>query len=401
MYLLHPHVKKNTLSYLEMNQVKIYTDTITFETLKDLYNPELLTVPQIKETGNDEPSFLSDDVKSVILLSTSGTTSTSPKFVRIPFHNMFLKSCMIASHLRINKNNVSLLISPLCFVQSIWALIIHLIHGAHVHFSPFLPKQFDYLLSQNHITTFITTPSVVRGVIDSCTSSHQLRLLSIGGDYMDDNLLKKLNSKWPDVSYANVYGATETCAADTILDPSPFGEINESFYTVGKPTEYSRIFILSDSGKQLPPNQEGNICIQSPFLIDHYDNNNVPIRGENGYFLTYDIGYLDEKGFLHYCGRSNSIIVCNGEKISACEIENQLYKIEGVHQAVVIGKPHSLYGEIPVAFLVADDSVNQETIYSFLANKVERFKIPKEIVFTNELKRTNSGKLIRNYLAYE
>lgn len=403
VYLLHPNVNKKTLSYLQQRKVRIYTDIITYDHLKNVYNEDYLC-KQINIDDNmmeSDNNTFSKDIMSMLILSTSGTTSASPKFVSIPFHNFYLKSKMIAEHLEIKMDDINLSFSPFCFVQSIWALLIHLLNGAAVFFSSFKPNQFDQLLKEKNISTLITTPSVIRGIIDNSISNYQLRLLSIGGDYMDEQLLRNLQFKWPSVKYANIYGATETCAADTILDPKPLHDLDESFFTVGCPSDYSRVFITSDAGEILPPLSKGNICIQSPFIIDHYVNTDASVRCLNGYFPTYDIGYLDMDGRLHYCGRSSSIIVYNGEKISAIEVEDLLYNIDGIKEVVVVGKSHDLCGQIPVAFIVSTSVIPLEEMQKYLISQIEEYKIPKEFYFVDELIRTESGKIVRTYNAYQ
>ena len=401
VYLLHPNIRSNTLEFLEKRHVMIYTDDVTYLNIKELYPDDCLYRTEPTSVNSDRVSKNSKDFMANIILTTSGTTSTRAKFVSIPFNNIMLKSEMIADYFAITNTDKTLLISPLCFVQSVWAMLIHLVRGGNVYFDTFKPRYFNEILRENKITTLITTPSVIRGIIKENQSSYFLRLLSIGGDFMDKKLLEELKEKWPDVSYANVYGATETCAGDAIFIPRKFCKMDPTFLSLGKPTRYSRIFITDECDNLLEPGQEGIICIQSPFLIDHYYQTDTLIRNEKGYFKTYDIGYIDREGFLFYRGRASSIIVYNGEKISSYEIENLIYQIEGVKENVVIGEKHEVYGQIPVAYIVADERINEDVVRNFLRSRLEKYKVPRKIVFRYHLIYTNSGKLIRKESVYE
>ena len=288
VFLLNPSSKSDSLKYLEENHIPVYTDEASKKNIIGMYVSELLldTFHDYDSISKEEVEMnFSADMKANIILSTSGTTSETVKYVKIPVNNMILKSHMISEYLNIREDDVNFFISPLCFVQTIWTSFIHLFKGASLFFSEFVPKRFDEMLKDYGITTIVTVPAVIRGIIDNNMSSYSLRLVSIGGDYMDEKLLKKLKEKWPKVLYANVYGATETCAADTILSPREFGNLDESYYTLGSTTCFSKVFITNSSGEVIRRNEIGNICIQSPFLIDKYLNVKKEIRNANGYFV--------------------------------------------------------------------------------------------------------------------
>ena len=404
-YLLHPNVSRNTLETLEKNKVSIYVDSKNENRIRQIYDNEMIVlVPSVDNQTIPEfevKEWRTKEFTAKIILTTSGTTSERAKFVSIPFQNIMLKSIMIAELFKIQESDKTLMISPLCFVQAFWTMLIHMLKGGNVFFDAFQPKEFDTLLKREKITTFITTPAVIRGVIKNNEAPYALRLLSIGGDYMDKELLELLHKKWPDVAYANVYGATETCAADVVFIPRKFKEMDETFYSLGKASQYSRVFVVDENDHVLPENREGVLCIQSPFLIENYYHTTDLIRNEKGYFKTYDIGYVDEKGYVYYKGRASSIIVYNGEKISSYEIENLLYQLQGVREAIVIGKKHEIYGQIPIAYIVKNGNLTEEMVREYLEQRLEKYKLPREIRFVEKLQRTNSGKLLRRESAYE
>lgn len=404
VYFLHPNSSKRILDVVKEDHVIFLCDEIGKEKLISIFGvkeADILLKADIVECTTADKRFTSKLNLSHVILTTSGTTSIKPKFVCQPFHNILLKSKMLMEQLGIKENDVNLLISPLCFIQSIWTLTIHMIRGAKVCVKAFEPHKMEEDLQRYHITTLITTPSVIRGTINEIQNTYQLRLISIGGDYMDNATLEQLKLKWPEVCYANVYGTTESAAADVVFEPRKFGLKDKSFESIGKESWYSSVFIMREDKSIAAPYEQGMICIESPMVQNNYYHSDIQIKETNGLYVTYDVGYKDENGAIYYCGRNTNIIVTNGQKISACEVEKILYEIDGIDEVVVLGKNHSIYGQVPYCFLVAKPSVTEEYIRSYLENRVEKYMIPRKFVFVEALKKTISDKIIRNAEVYE
>lgn len=405
IYIIHSRSAIEIIENLVDLGVTFVVDQVTKGKLVSVIKKELIKIICYEDIGDfkvgyDISKYKSKDGLAHIIIKTSGTTSMNVKFVQQPFNNLRIKSNMLLKLLKIKENDINLLLSPLCFIQSLWTLLIHLMRGATICVLPFKPHTMSYMFETYGITTLVTTPSIIRGAIEETKNPHKLRLLSIGGDYMEKGLIDKLEQYWPNVCYANVYGTTEGAAADVVFEPTPFKDNSEKMLSIGKESWYSRVFILREDGTIADDNEEGIICVESPMFQTYYYKSDIRMRTEQGYYKTYDIGYKDQDGYIYYRGRSAQIIVCNGEKISACEIEKIVYEIKGVKEVVVMGVGHNIYGQIPICYVVVDEGatneqVTEEKIHSYLAERVEEYKIPRRIEFVPTLKKTISDKIVR------
>ncbi|MGE5473929.1 MAG: class I adenylate-forming enzyme family protein [Ignavibacteriales bacterium] len=328
------------------------------------------------------------------IFMTSGTTGGKPKFARLPIDFIDLKLQVIDYNIKLNEEDVNLLVTPLCFIQSLWVTLLHLYKKCTVVFNSFSVNDTASILKGNKITTFSSTPSIIRGLMPHL-EKYDLRLLIVGGDYIDSQTITQLAEVFPNTLYTNVYGCTETSAADIILNPIKIFEKRNELYSIGKPTNISSIKILAGN-REAGIGQEGEILIKSPCVIESYIGESSKILDNEGYFHTGDIAYRDNNGFIFYKGREKDIIVYNGIKISPVEIESFILKSGYAKEAVVVGKKHGIYGQVIKTVIVpADNSVTKEKINDFLKGYLESYKIPREVEFVESISKTQSGKVKR------
>ena len=121
---------------------------------------------------------------------------------------------------------------------------------------------------------------------------------------------------------------------------------------------------------------------------------------EDGFFITGDLGQLDEAGYVQIVGRSKDLIISGGYNIYPKEIELLLDEQEGVLESAVIGVPHPDFGEGVVGVLVAKPGVTLDTeaISTAIHSKIARFKQPKQLFVLPELPRNTMGKVQKNVL---
>jgi acyl-coenzyme A synthetase/AMP-(fatty) acid ligase len=114
---------------------------------------------------------------------------------------------------------------------------------------------------------------------------------------------------------------------------------------------------------------------------------------------TGDLFRMDEEGFFYFVARKDDVIKSRGEKVSPKEVENVLYKIEGVHEVAVIGVADALLGQAIKAFIVKNDpSLTETDVLRFCRHHLEDFMIPKIVQFVDELPKTSSGKIKKTEL---
>ena len=137
---------------------------------------------------------------------------------------------------------------------------------------------------------------------------------------------------------------------------------------------------------------------RSPELTAHMLKDG-PVPGER-MLCTHDFFTVDEEGFLYFVGRTDDIIKTRGEKVSPIEVENALYAIDGVSEAAVIGVPDEVLGEAIRAYVVLEEGVEltEQEIVAVCRTKLESFMVPREVVFLDDLPKTDTGKVRKKSL---
>ncbi|MEM9498373.1 MAG: malonyl-CoA synthase [Pseudomonadota bacterium] len=157
------------------------------------------------------------------------------------------------------------------------------------------------------------------------------------------------------------------------------------------------------TGSHLPQGQIGQIEVRGPNVFQGYwkmpEKTAAELR-DNGFFVTGDLGKIDEDGYVHIVGRDKDLIISGGYNIYPKEIELLLDAQNGVLESAVIGVPHADFGETVVALVVAEASVrpNLDEIASVLRGTLARFKHPQKILLVDELPRNAMGKVQKNVL---
>ena len=159
----------------------------------------------------------------------------------------------------------------------------------------------------------------------------------------------------------------------------------------------------ADSGKQLPDGEIGMIEVKGPNVFAGYwqmpDKTKEEFR-EDGFFITGDLGKIDQDGYVHIVGRGKDLIISGGYNIYPKEIELLLDEQDGVLESAVIGVPHPDFGEGVVGVIVPEkgQAPSEDAIMASIKDRVARFKQPKKIYILDELPRNTMGKVQKNVL---
>ncbi|MFX1254843.1 MAG: long-chain fatty acid--CoA ligase [Promethearchaeota archaeon] len=215
------------------------------------------------------------------------------------------------------------------------------------------------------------------------------------------------------VSGANLvegYGLTETSPVATgnplVAAPGLDAPLKKEG-SIGIPFPDTDIKIVDvDTGeKELPLGEEGEIAIKGPQVMKGYwqqpEETKLVMRAD--YFLTGDIGKMDEDGYIFITDRKKDMLNLSGFKAYPREIEEVLYEHPAVALAAVIGVPDERHGEAVKAFIVLkeDETATKEDIIKFCEGKLTKYKIPREVEFREELPLTDVGKVLRRVLKEE
>lgn len=200
------------------------------------------------------------------------------------------------------------------------------------------------------------------------------------------------------------YGLTETSPVTHVNPFTPGGKRPGSIGFPIPDTD-ARIFDLSDNNKELPVGEEneGEIGIKGPQVMLGYWNKPEETKNtfnQTGYFLTGDVGYVDEDGYFWITGRKKNMIDVSGLKVYPREVEEQIIEHPAVQEVAVIGAPHKIKGEEVIAFIVLkdDETASEEEIIEFCKGRIARFKIPRKVAFIDELPKSAIGKVLHREL---
>jgi acyl-CoA synthetase (AMP-forming)/AMP-acid ligase II len=226
-----------------------------------------------------------------------------------------------------------------------------------------------------------------------------LRLIIDGGEKMPLPLIQRLGAAFPGARFADAYGLTETVSGDTFLDRT---HTLSKLGSVGKPVVHLELKVVDDEGREVGPNEPGEIVLRGPKVFAGYWRNPEATAAaiRDGWFHTGDVGRLDEDGYLFILDRKKDLIISGGENIASPEVERVLYEHPAVLECAVVGRPDDRWGEVPVAFVVLKPgrSVEAAELLAHCAGQLARFKVPKDVRFLGELPRNPSGKVLKRVL---
>jgi malonyl-CoA/methylmalonyl-CoA synthetase len=175
--------------------------------------------------------------------------------------------------------------------------------------------------------------------------------------------------------------------------------------SVGKPLPGVTIRIANAEGHACAVDEIGGIEVRGPNVFKGYWRMPEKTAEEftaDGYFRTGDVGRLDANGYLWIVGRSKDLIISGGYNVYPKEVEAVIDDLDGVLESAVIGVPHADFGEAVFAVVVpeagAGDAVAEAAIIASLKEKIANFKVPKRVVFVDELPRNTMGKVQKNVL---
>ena len=177
--------------------------------------------------------------------------------------------------------------------------------------------------------------------------------------------------------------------------------------TVGFPLPDVSIRVTDpETGAELPEGEIGTVEVSGPNVFAGYwrmpEKTEAEIRPD-GFFITGDLGRVDERGYLHIVGRGKDLIISGGFNVYPKEIETELDGLPGVVESAVIGVPHPDFGEGVTAVVVParDVAPDEAAILAGLEGRLAKFKLPKRVLFVDDLPRNAMGKVQKNVLRQE
>ena len=161
-----------------------------------------------------------------------------------------------------------------------------------------------------------------------------------------------------------------------------------------------------ESGAELEEGEVGMIEVRGPNVFKGYwrmpEKTAAEIRSD-GFFITGDLGKVDERGYVHIVGRGKDLIITGGFNVYPKEVETEIDLIPGVAESAVIGVPHPDLGEGVTAVVVLGEGATlaEPAVLDALGSRLAKFKLPKRVIFVDDLPRNAMGKVQKNVLREE
>ena len=270
-------------------------------------------------------------------------------------------------------------------------------HGAMVTIhSRFAPETTLATFERDRPTLTVLVPATIQAVTDhpawATTDLSSLKAVSTGSTIVPPHLMERFVARG--VPVLQVYGSTETCpiAVYTRLG----GDLSRDGST-GLPGLCCEAAIIDDDGKELPPGMPGEIAVRGPNVFSEYWRNAEATREalNDGWYRSGDIGRRDTDGYFWVHDRKKNLIISGGENIYPAEVERVLLEHPDIAECGVIGRSDARWDEVPIAYVIRrkDCSVEAEALQAHIQLQLARFKVPREIIFVEDLPRTALGKV--------
>jgi oxalate---CoA ligase len=340
-----------------------------------------------------------------MVLHTSGTTSR-PKIVPLSVGNLCASAQNICNTLQLTAKDIGLNIMPLFHIHGLIAgVLAPLSAGSQVFCTPgFNALKFFTWMDEAKPTWYTAVPTMHQAIVGRAKGNadviarNPLRFLRSSSSSMPPQVIKELEEIFKS-PLIEAYGMTE---ATHQMASNPLPPLARKPGTVGLPAG-PEVQIMGEDGTLLGANEIGEIVIKGPNVTAGYENNpKANAEGFlNGWFRTGDQGTKDSDGYISITGRLKEIINRGGEKVSPREVDEILMDHPAVAQVVCFGMPHPKLGEEVAAVVVLKEgaAATDRELQDFVAKRAADYKVPKKILFMDEIPKGATGKLQRIGLA--
>ncbi len=332
------------------------------------------------------------------LLYTSGTTGR-PKGVMVPHRMVVWNGYNTVVCWQLREDDVSPIFTPLCHAGALGAFLVPLftIGGTIVLHRGFEPSEVWRAIEREGCTVVLGVPSIWQRLLEApefaTADLARVRWLISGGAPLPLRLAEAYAARG--VPLKQGYGLTEVgvnCFAMTVE------ESVRKRGAIGKPLMHTQARLVDETGRDVPLGEVGELLLRGPHVSSGYWRNpeaTAAALDAAGFFHTGDLARCDPEGFYSIAGRKKDMFISGGLNVYPAEVEAELLLHPGVREAAVVGVPDDAWGEVGVAFVVAEawSPPTPEALRGFLAERLAKYKLPTRFIYIGELPRTPYGKV--------
>ncbi|MGW0021109.1 acyl-CoA synthetase [Rhodococcus sp. NPDC003382] len=334
------------------------------------------------------------------VLLTSGTTGTpkgAPRGRTSPF-----TSAQFLDRVPLRRGQRMLMAAPAFHGTGVSQMAMALALGQTVIMARrFDPLETLRLIEGERANVLVVVPTMLQRILDlgigkiAEFDTSSLKIIFAAGSALSPDLCRRTREAFGDVLH-NLYGSTE-CAVATVATPE---DLRRAPGTAGRPPVSCRVEILDDAGNPVTePGVSGRIFAASGLSFEGYTDGRDKER-IRGLLSTGDVGHWDADGYLFVDGRDDDMIISGGENVYPLEVENLLVERDDVLDAAVVGVEDPEFGARLRAFVVPTPTAarDPEEIKAYVKANLARYKVPRDVIFLEELPRNTTGKLLRRVL---
>ena len=266
-----------------------------------------------------------------------------------------------------------------------------------------VPETVLACIERHRITSFFAPPTVWISLLRSPAFERHdlssLRKCYYGASIMPVAILQEMQQRLPAARFWNIYGQTEIAPTATVLAPED--QIRKAG-SAGRPVLNVETIIVDDACSEVPRGEVGEIVHRSPQLLTGYfrDEAKTAEAFAGGWFHSGDLGVMDEEGYITVVDRKKDMIKTGGENVASREVEETIYRLAAVSEVAVVALSDPRWVEAVTAVVVVKDgeALDEATVIAHCKEHLAHFKCPKRVIFSDNLPRNPSGKILKRNL---
>jgi acyl-CoA synthetase (AMP-forming)/AMP-acid ligase II len=353
-----------------------------------------------------------DEDKIAHLYYTSGTTGR-PKGVILTHRNNCVHSVNAVEEIQLTRKDNWLHVSPMYHLADAWsAWAITMIGGTHLFVPQFSVEEVLRTIERDKATVTNFIPVMLTRIVNHPNAASidldSFRLVMSGGAPISTEVIRKVIETF-DCDYIQTYGLTETSPYLTMsilsdhLRELPFEERLEYLATAGRPFKGVHLKVVREDGSEVEPDNKevGEIIAKGETITPGYWElpEETEMRIVDGWLHTRDLATVNSEGYVTIVDRMDDMIITGGENVYSIEVENVLNCHPDVSGAAVIGIEDEEWGERIVAIVVPKgEEPPEEELIEYCKKEMASFKVPKQVILTDDIPMTTSGKIKKTLL---
>ena len=349
------------------------------------------------------------DVDLAALIYTSGSTGV-PRGVMMTHLSMISAATSITTYLQSTSDDIVLNFLPLSFDYGLYQVLMAFKVGATL----LLERSFTFphlvleAAVRERITGLPIVPTIAALLLQMDISRYDLsslRYLTSTGSTLPTEHIRRLRDLFPQAQIFSMYGLTE-CKRVSYLPPD---QIDTRPTSVGRGMPNEEVYIVNEDGRRVGPGVIGELVVRGSNIMKGYWEDPVEtakrLRTDQypweQVLYTGDLFKTDSEGYLYFVGRKDDIIKSRDEKVSPREIEDILYKLDGVAEAAVVGIPDPILGQAIKAYITRrlGSDITENDVLRHCAQRLDHFMVPRTVEFRDYLPRTDSGKISKREIS--